>query len=124
MEKKPHVHDDSGNKANVVDTAALLDLTLKLLWSKSSTYFSVSCWFLLHQSQVNRSHYCIYFRENFESKMPGATVGLGGMSTFNMQHGFVEALVRGFRSGFLQDESYHHLSQCDTLEVWHFYSLK
>jgi hypothetical protein len=25
--------------------------------------------------------------------------------------------VRGFRSGFLRDESYHHLSQCETLEV-------
>jgi hypothetical protein len=43
--------------------------------------------------------------------------GLGGQATFNMQHGFVEALVRGFRSGFLTDENYHHLSQCDNLEV-------
>lgn len=45
------------------------------------------------------------------------TVSLGGMATFNMQHGFVEALVRGFRSGFLSDETYHHLTQCETLEV-------
>lgn len=44
------------------------------------------------------------------------TVGLGGLSTFNMQHGFVEALIRGFRSGFLQDETYHHITQCDNLE--------
>lgn len=43
-------------------------------------------------------------------------IGLGGQATFNMQHGFVEALVRGFRSGFLTDENYHHLSQCDNLE--------
>ena len=42
---------------------------------------------------------------------------LGGMETFNMQHGFVEALVRGFRSGFLQDDTYHHLTQCENLEV-------
>lgn len=41
---------------------------------------------------------------------------LGGMDTFNMQHGFVEAIIRGFRSGFLEDETYHHLSQCDNLE--------
>jgi V-type H+-transporting ATPase subunit d len=41
---------------------------------------------------------------------------LGGLSTFNMQHGFVEAVVRGFRSGFLTDDLYHHLSQCETLE--------
>jgi V-type H+-transporting ATPase subunit d len=42
---------------------------------------------------------------------------LGGLATFNMQHGFVEAIVRGFRSGFLTDETYHHLTQCDNLEV-------
>lgn len=41
---------------------------------------------------------------------------LGGMTTFNMQHGFPEALVRGLRSGFLSDQDYHHLTQCDTLE--------
>ena len=42
---------------------------------------------------------------------------LGGMATFNIQHGFVEALVRGMRSSFLQDSDYHHLTQCDNLEV-------
>ena len=41
----------------------------------------------------------------------------GGLATFNMQHGFAEALIRGFRSGFLQDSDYHHLTQCETLEV-------
>jgi len=45
-----------------------------------------------------------------------ASFSLGGMETFNMQHGFCEALIRGFRSGFLEDETYHHLSQCDNLE--------
>ncbi|ETV84131.1 hypothetical protein H257_03436 [Aphanomyces astaci] len=40
----------------------------------------------------------------------------GGLSTFNIQHGFVEALVRGYRSGFLDDVDYHHLTQCETLE--------
>jgi V-type H+-transporting ATPase subunit d len=42
---------------------------------------------------------------------------LGGLSTFNMDHGFSEALVRGMRSGFLRDADYHHLTQCETLEV-------
>lgn len=46
----------------------------------------------------------------------GREYGLGGMSTFNMLHGFVEALVRGYRSGFLKDTDYHHLTQCDALE--------
>ncbi len=40
----------------------------------------------------------------------------GGMTTFNMHHGFVESLVRGLRSGFLDDSDYHHLTQCETLE--------
>lgn len=39
-----------------------------------------------------------------------------GMATFNMAHGFVEALVRGYRSGFLKDSDYHHLTQCEALE--------
>lgn len=39
-----------------------------------------------------------------------------GMATFNMSHGFVEALVRGYRSGFLKDSDYHHLTQCEALE--------
>lgn len=42
---------------------------------------------------------------------------LGGLSTFNIHHGYPEALVRGMRSGFLQDQDYHHLTQCETLEV-------
>lgn len=40
----------------------------------------------------------------------------GGITTFNVQHGYVEALVRGYRSGYLDDVDYHHLTQCETLE--------
>jgi len=39
----------------------------------------------------------------------------GGLSDFNILHGFSEALVRGMRSSFLKDSDYHHLTQCDTL---------
>lgn len=42
--------------------------------------------------------------------------GPGGMSTFNILHGFPEALIRGMRNSFLGDSDYHHLTQCDTLE--------
>lgn len=45
-----------------------------------------------------------------------APVATGDMPTFNMQHGFCEALVRGMRSGFLDDNDYHHLTQCETLD--------
>jgi len=41
---------------------------------------------------------------------------LGGLSTFNVQDGFVEALVRGYRSTFLKPIDYHHVSQCESLE--------
>mmetsp|Transcript_17552 Transcript_17552/g.29767 ORF Transcript_17552/g.29767 Transcript_17552/m.29767 type:complete len:447 (-) Transcript_17552:56-1396(-) len=40
----------------------------------------------------------------------------GGLATFNVLHGFVEALVRGMRNSFLMDADYHHLTQCETLE--------
>jgi len=35
---------------------------------------------------------------------------------FNVEHGFVEAVVRGLRSGFLSPEDYRRLSSSDTLE--------
>lgn len=40
----------------------------------------------------------------------------GDITTFNIQHGYVEGLVRGYRSTFLDDVDYHHLTQCETLE--------
>ena len=40
----------------------------------------------------------------------------GSQSTFNILHGFPEALVRGMRSSFLADADYHHLTQCETLD--------
>jgi V-type H+-transporting ATPase subunit d len=40
----------------------------------------------------------------------------GGMATFNILHGFPEAIVRGMRSSFLLDADYHHLTQCETLD--------
>lgn len=43
-------------------------------------------------------------------------IATGDMSTFNMQHGFAEGLLRGFRSGFLDDVDYHHLTQCESIE--------
>ena len=39
-----------------------------------------------------------------------------GMLNFNAEHGFAEALLRGFRSGFLNLEEYRKLGQCESLE--------
>ena len=47
---------------------------------------------------------------------PKPKEGTGDIATFNIHHGFAEALVRGMRSSFLQDQDYHHLTQCETLD--------
>ena len=47
---------------------------------------------------------------------PKPTEGTGDLTTFNIQHGFAEALLRGMRSSFLADHDYHHLTQCETLD--------
>jgi len=40
----------------------------------------------------------------------------GSAMTFNINNGYLEALVRGFRSGLLSRQDYDNLVQCDTLE--------
>ena len=40
----------------------------------------------------------------------------GGLSDFNIHHGFIEALIRGMRCSFLKDADYHHITQCENLE--------
>ena len=51
---------------------------------------------------------------NMSTPVPKSTPG--DMSSFNILHGFTEALVRGMRSSFLADADYHHLTQCETLD--------
>ena len=38
---------------------------------------------------------------------------------FNLDHGYVEGLCRGFKSGILKASDYHNLVQCETLEGMH-----
>lgn len=40
----------------------------------------------------------------------------GSALTFNINDGYLDALVRGFRSGILRQGDYTNLTQCDTLE--------
>ena len=35
---------------------------------------------------------------------------------FNIDDGYLEGLVRGFRAGILKSPDYHILTQCETLE--------
>ncbi len=41
---------------------------------------------------------------------------IGGITNFNMEYGFLEARVRGFRSGFLRAHEYKELMRCTTLD--------
>jgi len=41
---------------------------------------------------------------------------VGSSLTFNVHDGFLEALVRGYRSGILSQSDYASLTQCETLE--------
>lgn len=40
----------------------------------------------------------------------------GAEYTFNVDHGYFEALVRGWRSGILTTDDYYNLCQCETLD--------
>ena len=40
----------------------------------------------------------------------------GGMCTFNVNDGYVEAILRGFRGAILKSHDYHNLVQCETLQ--------
>lgn len=35
---------------------------------------------------------------------------------FNVDHGYLEGLVRGFKGGILKNSDYVNLAQCETLE--------
>ena len=37
-------------------------------------------------------------------------------SNFNIDNGYLEGIVRGFKSGILKTTDYLNLSQCETLE--------
>ena len=41
---------------------------------------------------------------------------MANLCLHNRDNGMTEALCRGFRTGFLKDQDYHHLTQCESLE--------
>ena len=41
---------------------------------------------------------------------------MGDMATFNIDNGYFEGLVRGYRSGILRRNDYHNLVECETLD--------
>ena len=51
-----------------------------------------------------------------EQSFQRADAELGDLTSFNAEYGYLEAIVRGFRSGFLKEHEYRQLTQCDLLD--------
>jgi len=45
-------------------------------------------------------------------------------SNFNIDHGYLEGIVRGFKSGILKSVDYLHLTHCDTLEGTYVFTMR
>lgn len=50
------------------------------------------------------------------ARLVESTFGIMAELTFNVDHGYLEGLVRGMKAGILTSTDYHNLAQCDTLE--------
>lgn len=48
--------------------------------------------------------------------LAGHSSGIMAELGFNVDHGYLEGLVRGMRAGILTQTDYHNLAQCDTLD--------
>eukprot|EP00457_Paulinella_chromatophora_P004758 gb/GEZN01004771.1/.p1 GENE.gb/GEZN01004771.1/~~gb/GEZN01004771.1/.p1 ORF type:complete len:405 (-),score=70.25 gb/GEZN01004771.1/:577-1791(-) len=51
-----------------------------------------------------------------DAGMMRVTSKLPGLAWFNAEHGFLEALLRGFKSGLLKESEYRQLCNCENLE--------
>mmetsp|Transcript_5363 Transcript_5363/g.9640 ORF Transcript_5363/g.9640 Transcript_5363/m.9640 type:complete len:393 (-) Transcript_5363:50-1228(-) len=47
--------------------------------------------------------------------MVNVMVKPGGLTTFSIEDGFIEAILRGYQAGFITDKEYAGILQCDTL---------
>lgn len=50
------------------------------------------------------------------SRFVDSPFGIMAELSFNVDHGYLEGLVRGMKAGILTRSDYHNLAQCDTLE--------
>ena len=72
--------------------------------------------FPLFQISVIARNSCRFTFDRSLSCRKMATTNCGDMNTFNMDHGYNEALIRGYRSGFLTENEYHHIAQCENID--------
>ncbi len=50
------------------------------------------------------------------ARLDESPFGIMAELSFNVDHGYLEGLVRGMKAGILTCTDYHNLAQCDTLE--------
>lgn len=50
------------------------------------------------------------------ARLVESSFGIMAELSFNVDHGYLEGLVRGMKAGILTCTDYHNLAQCDTLE--------
>lgn len=55
-------------------------------------------------------------QQKLDSQLERVTGALGGLTSFNIDYGFEEAILRGMTNGFLTEYDYTQLCHCETLE--------
>lgn len=50
------------------------------------------------------------------ARLADSSFGIMAELSFNVDHGYLEGLVRGMKAGILTCGDYHNLAQCDSLE--------
>ena len=56
-----------------------------------------------------------YVHAQFGTCNPPASFA-GGLLTFNVEHGWLEGLIHGWRAGFLSNKDYTQLTACESME--------
>lgn len=70
-----------------------------------------------HDVESESEKYRSYSRRTRHSDCSAdRTVAIMEELSFNVDHGYLEGLVRGMKAGILTQSDYHNLAQCDTLE--------
>ncbi len=68
-------------------------------------------------------------REKNQFRLAESSFGVMEELRFNVDHGYLEGLVRGMKAGILTRTDYHNLAECNTLEgrnivhQWHFWNV-
>lgn len=69
-------------------------------------------------SQTGNKGRCLRSKKKHfnSSQLVDGPFGAMAELSFNVDHGYLEGLVRGMKAGILTRTDYHNLAQCETLE--------